>query len=213
MGRRAPARRALTLKGHTSGVTSVAFSPDGKRLASASQDKTVKVWDATPVSEGSNLQRQAISYFRFVAETVVLKDDMIRQIRQTPTLSEPAREQALAFAKNYREVPLRLNDASWSVVRGSWARPGAYPLALRQADAACRQELGNGSFLTTLGAAQYRNRQYDAALKTLTQSDKLNAARLKHSLPADLAFLAMTQFQLGRKADALTTLGRLRDDE
>jgi WD40 repeat protein len=35
-----------TLGGHTSVVESLAFSPDGKRLASASWDHNVKVWDA-----------------------------------------------------------------------------------------------------------------------------------------------------------------------
>ena len=38
-------QETLTLYGHSDSVTSVSFSPDGKRIVSGSHDKTVKVWD------------------------------------------------------------------------------------------------------------------------------------------------------------------------
>src|SRR5262249_24746982 len=39
-------RRVIhTLIGHTSGVTCLAFSPDSQRLATASCDRTIKLWD------------------------------------------------------------------------------------------------------------------------------------------------------------------------
>ena len=38
-------RSLLMLKGHSAGVSSVAFSPDGTQIITGSWDKTAKVWD------------------------------------------------------------------------------------------------------------------------------------------------------------------------
>src|SRR5580704_6217514 len=41
----------ITLKGHTRDVRAVSWSPDGKTLASASEDMTVKLWEAVTGKE------------------------------------------------------------------------------------------------------------------------------------------------------------------
>jgi WD40 repeat protein/tRNA A-37 threonylcarbamoyl transferase component Bud32 len=45
-GRQAGGRQLLTLKGHTGPVTCIVFHPGGRRLASAAEDGTVRIWEA-----------------------------------------------------------------------------------------------------------------------------------------------------------------------
>ena len=45
----------VAFKGHSGGVVSVAFSPSGERVASASADGTIKMWDAATGQESRTL--------------------------------------------------------------------------------------------------------------------------------------------------------------
>jgi WD40 repeat protein len=52
-------RVLTTLRGHTGWIPCLAFSPDGKRIATASQDQTIKIWDAEDGREVLTLRGHA----------------------------------------------------------------------------------------------------------------------------------------------------------
>src|SRR4051812_37728268 len=49
-------KERATLKGHKEAIWSVAFSPDGKTLASGSHDRTIKLWDVQAGKERATLE-------------------------------------------------------------------------------------------------------------------------------------------------------------
>jgi Flp pilus assembly protein TadD len=159
----------------------------------------------------SLVRREAEAAVIPLIEVVTPMADVAREIRANSRLSEAARRQALAIAEKYTDDPALLNWASQGVVGRPGAKPADYTLALRQAETACRLNSQEPTYLTTLGMALYRLGKYQEALSTLRRADELNQATPGGPVPADLAFLAMSRYQIHDKDRAQSTLSQLRE--
>ncbi len=68
-----------TLTGHTSGVHSVAYSPDGKHIVSGSYDNTLRIWDA---ELGTQVGGSLTGYSGPMSAEVELQNSVVVNITQ-----------------------------------------------------------------------------------------------------------------------------------
>jgi WD40 repeat protein len=197
----------LTLRGHTDEIMAVAFSADGW-LASASSDKTVKMWDGRTWTPQLGVEREAVGLVNFLFDKPLLKAEVLAQIRASKTISAEVRQEALALAESLPENLVRLREATWQVVRQPGAPADRYRQALRWAEAAHRLKPDDYQCVAILGIAQYRAEQYPEARATLTltRSGKLVGSGKPASDTICNLFLTMTHHRLGQKDKALAEL-------
>ena len=142
---------------------------------------------------------------------LLLRDDVAAALKAQPAADPEVQAACLEIAGAWAESVshLEYNTVGWSLVREPGQPDAIYERGLRLAKAACRLQPDNGTYLNTLGVAQYRSGLLAEVLATLTRSNELN----KGKEPADLAFLALAQSRLGQSEKARFALVRLRESD
>jgi len=146
-----------------------------------------------------------------VALTGCIPEDNVDNVVD-PEVIPKGRPAAQSPRDKQRLSAVNLNESSWNIVRSPKASPERYRQALDWARQACEMNRRNANLLNTLGVAQYRIGDYQAAEKTLQQAMALRPDSDANKDSAwDRVFLAMTWQQLGKIQQAQRVLEQVRD--
>jgi WD40 repeat protein len=107
----ASGREVFSLKGHTSQVYSVAFSRDGRRLASGSQDGTIKLWDAATGQEVLTLKGGPVGSLAFSPDgrrLAAIGNGLVKVWETSPVPAAVVRQREVLVRQ--REIAGRVDD-------------------------------------------------------------------------------------------------------
>src|SRR5258708_7893283 len=126
----------VTLRGHREAVGSVAFSPDGLRIVTGSDDQTAKVWEAASGRElltlkGHSARIYSVAFSPDGGRIVTGSDDQTAKLwdwnavsgQELPTLSEHTTTaiNSVAFSQNGQRIVTGSDDQKakvWEAANG-----------------------------------------------------------------------------------------------
>ncbi len=200
----------FTLRGHTSGVVSLAVSRDGRQIVSGSIDYSAKTWSTAAADSETaaelSLRRAAVERVQSLMSSHLLKAEVIKVIGSEKSLSPRLRAAALEIAQRRTENASGLYEAGWLAVLRPDGPPEDYRLAVRRLEAACQivadDPERHTQYSRALASAHYRAGQPARAIEIIdkrgSREPASSAATPAPSVtPLDLAVDAMASRQIG----------------
>ena len=201
----------FTLRGHTAGILSVGFSRDGTRLASSSADRSIKLWNAVPISS-ERVDRRRVHEIIQLAFDPRSATEVQNGLWNVPTLPERVRTIALQMAQqrveSFGRIPLYYSAISYELwLRGRTEMAGrmftfaeqAFRKSVHLTPAKASAHGDFAFFLVTCPELQFRD-----AAKALNHAQK--AVALEPANADYAALLGMAQYRSGDSQAAVGSL-------